>query len=209
MLACAQERPEKKLSMAAIKRAFALLAQDARRIDDAAKDVERARWPDDFSDKGAKQHIEKIQRARLAMFDAVVLLSIAVQQDAGCDVEALRKLGRALGSALTGSGVEYRNLLPPAIHTNTPEPHEQDLRARLVSLAELAEGAQGRLRRLYDAAEKAGMDRRKARRMVANARAGKLGTPTFEHLRAYWKAKLAPLVASGRDVAELLDPYRS
>jgi hypothetical protein len=204
-----QRHPQKRLKMETIQRGFALLADDMRRNEAAAHDANRGVWPEGFDDEDAEQYSKAIQRGWLATsMTAVFLAALKMEQD-GCDVEALRWHGRALSSAMTGSGVEYKKLVAPSIHANTPEPWELDLRARLVCLVELCEGDRRKLRRLYDAAEKAGMNRTEARRIVANARLGKLKDPTFTGLLVYWKERLAPLVASGRDVSELLDPYAS
>jgi hypothetical protein len=207
MLERTQRHPQKQLGTETVQRGFALLADDMRQNQAAAYDASCGVWPEGFDDKDVRQYARAIQRGWLATSMAAVFLAALKMEQDGCDVEALRWLGRALSSAMTGSGVEHKKLVPPSIQANTPEPWEIDLRARLVCLAELCRGDRTKLRRLYDAVEGAGLNRKMARRIVEYARAGKLKDPTFSGSLAYWKERFAPLVAPGPDVAELLDPF--
>ena len=195
---------QRQITAAATKTFHAQLASDLRQIEKTDATFQNGKLP-----KGVTDHVsyaKAIHCARLAVYGAATALAAVGAHDAGHDPEPLVALTRALNSAMTGSGIEAKKLRPYQSSPNTPEPHEQALRARLVCLVELVEDDRTKLRRLYDAAEKSGLIRTEARKIVDNARAGRLKDENFARLRQFEKARLEPLIDSGQAAEDLLDP---
>ena len=202
-----------------VKVANKKLSADIRRIKAALDAVDHGRWPDDLHDDDAATYEAALHEARLSVYNATIsVAAIAAQgteeNGGGGDteengdvggLEALHDLARAVASAQTGLGARWKELRPVRAYSNAPEGHKQEFRARLVALIELLDDDNAATTRIYDAAEAAGLKRKEARKIVANARMGQFKDPTFEALRKFWKSHLQPLVADGGDVVELLD----
>jgi hypothetical protein len=204
ILTKAAQNPQKRLSAATIKRLHDLLANDLRKIEDACAKTKNSEWPKDLPDEAVDDYEQALQVARLAVFGAATNVAAVTLPDAGCDPEVFRVLGRALNSAMTGSGVEAKKLRALSVTPNALEPVEVEFRAKLVVLAMYARGNRTELKRLYDAAEKCGLDRKQARQIVANAVGGKLKDDTFLQLRKYWKKRLEPEIRAGKKASVLL-----
>ncbi len=196
--------PQKRLSAATVKRLHAQLADDLRKIESACAKVKNSEWPKDLPNEAADDYGQALKVARLAVFGAATNLAAVALLDAGADPEVFRVLGRTFGSAMTGSGVGEKKLRAPAVTPNALEPVEVEFRAKLAVLAKLVKGKRTELKRLYDAAEKCGLDRKQARQIVANAVGGKLKDDTFLQLRKYWKKRLEPELRAGKKASELL-----
>jgi hypothetical protein len=204
------------------------LSADIRRVKAAQDDVDHCRWPSDLYDDDATTYENALQEARLSVYNATISVAAIAARDTEengrggdaeenggggdaeengdpGDLEALHDLGRAVTSAQTGLGARWKELRPVRAYSNAPEGHKQEYRARLVALIELLDDDNAATTRIYDAAEAAGLKRKEARKIVANARMGQFKDPTFEALRKFWKSYLQPLVADGGDVVELLD----
>lgn len=198
------ETAQNPRSAATIKWLHGLLADDLRKIEEAIAKADKSEWPECMPDEDTEKYAQALKVARLAVFGAATNLAAVTLLEAGADPEVFRVLGRAFGSAMTGSGVEEKKLRAPSVTPNAPEPIDLELRARLVSLAELAEDDLTELRRLYDAAVKCGLGRKQARHIVANATSGKLKAGTFLQLRKYWKERLELEIRAGKKASELL-----
>ena len=183
------------------------LTADIRRIKKAQKDADKADWPCDLHDDDAATYTDALLQARLTVYSAVItVVAITTEENVGEEnIEALHELALAVASAQTGLGGKWKELRPVSANSNAPKGDAQELRARLVALIELHNDDEASMRRIYDAAERAGLNRRQARKIVANARGGNLKDKTFVALRKYWLIKLQPLVDDGEDIGDLLD----
>jgi hypothetical protein len=183
------------------------LTDDIRRIKKAQKAADKGDRPDDILDDDVATYTDALLQARLTVYSAVITVAaITTQEYVGEeDIEALHELALAVTSAQTGLGGKWKELRPLRAYSNAVGGAAQELRARLVALVELHNDEKAALTRIYNAAEIAGLNRKEARKIVANARAGSLKSEPFETLRKYWLIKLQPLVADGEDIEDLLD----
>ncbi len=168
-----------------IAHVWRLVKTDLKEIEQAEEMLAHGRLPRDYEDYELCG--KDLGAARLAVLVIANMIAVRQISDAGHDPYALVVLGKALNSAATGTGVLYKQLRPIDIRQNTPEVSETDRLAKVVALHTLFEDDPWRVGALYDAAESLlGIERKKIRKMVENARGGLKKHKTFVNLQSRW-----------------------